>query len=242
MSVYQDYCNANYDSAIGRVSTMGILSEKYAGQYCVGDLAEGCCSSVTPCSHQKMNPGSICDVCQKAAKVGGVAQLDVADRLNIAIKRIGDLEAQNATLRQPISETHPWIIDPGPKDERSILQNDLRDMLRALGLPDSARPQSPHEVFRECIEEVKRIAAPGATDLSFGNLLCEMMRLMFVRYTAPTGVPTSKDYMMCRLCGGTDAERPLGQRPSLENVQHIMECQLERHWDRLKAMADKGVT
>ena len=39
-----------------------------------------------------------------------------------------------------------------------VLQDDLRDMLVALGLPpDHPRPRSPHEVFRECIEEVKRI-------------------------------------------------------------------------------------
>ena len=39
------------------------------------------------------------------------------------------------------------------------LQDDLRDMLIALGLPDHARPQSPHEVFRKCIDEVKRLRA-----------------------------------------------------------------------------------
>lgn len=43
--------------------------------------------------------------------------------------------------------------------ESSVLQDDLRDMLRALGLPDSAQPRSPHEVFRDCIEEVKRLKA-----------------------------------------------------------------------------------
>lgn len=44
-------------------------------------------------------------------------------------------------------------------DDSGVLQDDLRDLLRALGLPDGARPQSPHEVFRECIEEVKRLKA-----------------------------------------------------------------------------------
>lgn len=41
--------------------------------------------------------------------------------------------------------------------ESSVLQDDLRDMLRALGLPDAARPQSPHAVFRECIAEVEKL-------------------------------------------------------------------------------------
>jgi hypothetical protein len=32
--------------------------------------------------------------------------------------------------------------------ENAVLQDDLRDMLRALGLPDHARPQSPREAER----------------------------------------------------------------------------------------------
>lgn len=31
------------------------------------ELAPGCCSATTPCSHQKADPDSICDGCQKAA-------------------------------------------------------------------------------------------------------------------------------------------------------------------------------
>lgn len=41
--------------------------------------------------------------------------------------------------------------------DSGVLQDDLRDMLQALGLPDCARPQSPHEVFRLCIAEVQRL-------------------------------------------------------------------------------------
>ena len=40
-----------------------------------------------------------------------------------------------------------------------VLQRDLRDLLGALGLPDCARPQTPHQVFRECIAEVRRLKA-----------------------------------------------------------------------------------
>lgn len=43
--------------------------------------------------------------------------------------------------------------------DSSVLQNDLRDMLRALGKDDGARPQSPHQVFRECIDHVERLKA-----------------------------------------------------------------------------------
>jgi hypothetical protein len=38
--------------------------------------------------------------------------------------------------------------------------DDLHELVRALGLPDVARPISPHEVMRECIHEVNRLRAP----------------------------------------------------------------------------------
>jgi hypothetical protein len=30
-------------------------------------MAPGCCSAASPCNHQKNDPTTICDVCQKAA-------------------------------------------------------------------------------------------------------------------------------------------------------------------------------
>lgn len=53
-------------------------------------------------------------------------------------------------------------------DGSSVLQDDLRDMCRALGLPDGARPQSPHEVFRECIAVIKG-RLPAALGLLWAN-------------------------------------------------------------------------
>lgn len=55
-----------------------------------------------------------------------------------------------------------WLTVERSKNDRlrhesSVLLGDLRDMRRALGLPDAPRSQSPHEVFRECIAEVERI-------------------------------------------------------------------------------------
>lgn len=32
-------------------------------------MAPGCCSAVSPCSHQQRDPSTICDVCQRAALV-----------------------------------------------------------------------------------------------------------------------------------------------------------------------------
>lgn len=43
--------------------------------------------------------------------------------------------------------------------DNTILQDDLRDLLRALGMSDAARAQSPHEVFRECISAVEQLRA-----------------------------------------------------------------------------------
>ena len=52
------------------------------------------------------------------------------------------------------------------------LQEDLRQMLEALGMSDHARPYSPHRVFQEALNEMKRqlaavprSAATSATDL-----------------------------------------------------------------------------
>jgi hypothetical protein len=42
-------------------------------------------------------------------------------------------------------------------DDSEVLQNDLQEMLQALGMFDGARPQSPHTVFQECLAEVRRL-------------------------------------------------------------------------------------
>lgn len=41
--------------------------------------------------------------------------------------------------------------------EREQMLDDLGSLLRAVGLFDGARPQSPHEVMLEAIREVERI-------------------------------------------------------------------------------------
>lgn len=42
-------------------------------------------------------------------------------------------------------------------DENSLMQDDIGDLLRALGMFDGARSQSPHEVMREAIARVEQI-------------------------------------------------------------------------------------
>lgn len=42
-------------------------------------------------------------------------------------------------------------------DTNSLMQDDLAALLRALGMSDHARPQSPHEVMQEAIREAEKL-------------------------------------------------------------------------------------
>lgn len=44
------------------------------------------------------------------------------------------------------------------------LQNDLAEMLRALGMSDAAQPKSPHEVFQSALAEMKRQLANASAE------------------------------------------------------------------------------
>jgi len=57
-------------------------------------LAEGCCSSVSPCNHQKRDPATICDICQQAHRVsvnglGGPARGEIVYPSNDCADQIG---------------------------------------------------------------------------------------------------------------------------------------------------------
>lgn len=84
-------------------------------------------------------------------------------------------------------------------------------------------------------------AAPGADDLTFGSLLCEMIRWSFTRVDGRMA-PGGRHYAECNYCGGNDVTRPEGQRPGLDHVIHQPDCSLAKHLPRLMAMANKGVT
>lgn len=53
--------------------------------------------------------------------------------------------------------------DPVPGEltaaERDLIRADLGQLLETLGLGDYARPESPHEVFLECLASVRQMAA-----------------------------------------------------------------------------------
>ena len=45
------------------------------------------------------------------------------------------------------------------REDQSLMQDDLRALLRAAGMGDHARPQSPHEVMLQAVAEVERLRA-----------------------------------------------------------------------------------
>lgn len=56
--------------------------------------------------------------------------------------------------------------------DNGILQDDLRRMLEALGLPSGARPCSPHEVFQTALSEMKRRLAGSSNEIR--DIFCEI--------------------------------------------------------------------
>lgn len=44
-----------------------------------------------------------------------------------------------------------------------VMQDDLSELLRALGMGDHARPESPHEVMQQCIAKARTLAGEGDT-------------------------------------------------------------------------------
>lgn len=63
-----------------------------------------------------------------------------------------------ATPRRPLNRMVPAGAPRElPPDERDLIRADLGRLLDLLGLGDGARPQSPHEVFTACLEEVAKL-------------------------------------------------------------------------------------
>ena len=69
-------------------------------------LAEGCCSSIAPCSHQQHSPYTICRTCTKAMLLRAHAQ-GFVDDIEGAM-RIAELEAENARLRTAVDGAIAW--------------------------------------------------------------------------------------------------------------------------------------
>ena len=66
-----------------------------------------------------------------------------------------------ATPRRPLSPLVP-LGSPLADNERDLIHRDLGKLLELLGLGDFARPQSSHEVFMMCLEEVAKLKAAPA--------------------------------------------------------------------------------
>jgi hypothetical protein len=59
------------------------------------------------------------------------------------------------------------------------LQNDLSEMLRALGMSDAAQPRSPHEVFQSAIAEMKRRLANASAEARLREALDRIPQQLF---------------------------------------------------------------
>lgn len=156
-----------------------------------------------------------------------VAQMDAVGRLSVAIERIADRDAEIESLRA------------------SLLNADLalQSVSLSLGGTDEWSDQET------MIADVKRLAeesaswsSPGAADLTFGSLLNEMIRHMFVRVETLDPDAPHRLCVRCSQCDGDDQHRAIGQRPSLSNVNHKPDCLLGKHLPRLHTMASRDVT
>jgi hypothetical protein len=59
--------------------------------------------------------------------------------------------------RADVAESARASAEKAMSDMTGAVMQDLADLLNVLGLGDHARPQTPHEVFRECIASVAEI-------------------------------------------------------------------------------------
>jgi hypothetical protein len=64
-----------------------------------------------------------------------------------------------------------WKPAPVDANASAELQNDLGEMLRALGMSDAAQPKSPHEVFQSAIAEMKRQLANASAEARLRDAL-----------------------------------------------------------------------
>ena len=70
-----------------------------------------------------------------------------------------------------------------------VLQNDLRDLLDALGMPSGAQPRSPHEVFRDALMRMKLIRNDALEEAA--QVADEEYRLQ-ISLTEPTAAFTAE--------------------------------------------------
>src|SRR5580704_10741872 len=72
-----------------------------------------------------------------------------------------DRSFEYATPRRPLRRLVPEG-SPLSEHERDLVHADLGKLLNLLGLGDHARPESSHEVFLMCIDEVARLKGAQA--------------------------------------------------------------------------------
>jgi hypothetical protein len=81
-------------------------------------------------------------------------------------QQIKDLAAEHAESLQRLAagpSVEDDIRSAGHRSESSVLQDDLAELLRALGMSDAAQPRSPHHVMQDAIAEIRRRSAVWAS-------------------------------------------------------------------------------
>lgn len=92
-------------------------------------------------------------------------RLDLADGNSVTAQMsVAAWIVATAAMRGAFPEAFAGtVFDPDVFDiasvavERQVMQDDLAELLRALGMFDGARPASPHAVMLEAIEAVRRL-------------------------------------------------------------------------------------
>lgn len=140
-------------------------------------LAEGCCSAVTPCNHQKASPNTICETCQKAA--AGEPELRIMED---ELRLIGRIEVgantmerrivrnlchDNKTLLTALATSEAALREERAarvraEEERGVL-NDIRNALEARGWVHCANGESIGHLVDRLEAAEARLAQAQAT-------------------------------------------------------------------------------
>jgi hypothetical protein len=85
-------------------------------------------------------------------------RLDLADGNSVTAQMsVGAWIMATAAMRGAFPEAFAGTVFDDPGRVFSLMQDDLAELLRALGMFDGARPVSPHAVMLEAIEAVRRL-------------------------------------------------------------------------------------
>ena len=86
------------------------------------------------------------------------------EQISIVNDMINAWVEDKAQYREAFRKDCKRLLETVVCPQNDLLQDDLREMLRALGIFDGAQPKSSHQVFQESIAEMKRQLATKPHD------------------------------------------------------------------------------